>query len=92
MAGSLRQDLRERMRSSGHLPFVDFMQAALYHPSDGHYATRVPGHGSHYRTSPSLTPWFGRLVARELRRISCSARAPAPERLPAFGWSRVPAP
>lgn len=23
-------------------PFIDFMQAALYHPSDGYYATRVP--------------------------------------------------
>lgn len=43
MAGSLRQNLRERTGSSGPLPFADFMQAALYHPSDGYYATRVPG-------------------------------------------------
>lgn len=51
------------------MPFIDFMHAALYHPIDGYYATRVPGHGSHYRTSPSLTPWFGRLIAREFRRM-----------------------
>ncbi|MDQ4104595.1 MAG: SAM-dependent methyltransferase [Actinomycetota bacterium] len=78
VAGSLRQDLRERMGSSGPLPFVDFMQAALYHPSDGYYATRVPGHGSHYRTSPSLTPWFGRLVAREFRRMWQAIGEPDP--------------
>ena len=78
MAGSLRQDLRERMGSSGPVPFRDFMQAALYHPSDGYYATRVPGHGSHYRTSPSLTPWFGRLVAREFRRMWQALGGPDP--------------
>ena len=78
VATSLRQDLRERMGSSGSLPFIDFMQAALYHPSDGYYASRVPGHGSHYRTSPSLTPWFGRLVARELRRMWQALGGPDP--------------
>lgn len=78
MAGSLRQELRERMRSSGPLPFVDFMQAALYHPRDGYYAARVPGHGGHYRTSPSLTPWFGRLVAREFRRMWQALGGPDP--------------
>jgi SAM-dependent MidA family methyltransferase len=78
VAGSLRQDLRKRMGSSGPLPFMDFMQTALYHPSDGYYATRVPGHGGHYRTSPSLTPWFGRLVARELRRMWQAIGGPDP--------------
>jgi SAM-dependent MidA family methyltransferase len=66
------------MGSSGPLPFVDFMQAALYHPSDSYYATRVPGHGSHFRTSPSLTPWFGRLVACELRRMWQAIGRPDP--------------
>lgn len=78
MAGSLRQNLRERIGFSGPLPFADFMQAALYHPSDGYYATRVPGRGGHYRTSPSLTPWFGRLVAREFRRMWQALDRPAP--------------
>ncbi|MGH3910588.1 MAG: SAM-dependent methyltransferase, partial [Pseudonocardiaceae bacterium] len=78
VAGSLRQDLWERIRSSGPLPFIDFMQAALYQPSDGYYATRVPGHGSHYRTSPSLTCWFGRLVAREFRRMWQALGGPDP--------------
>jgi SAM-dependent MidA family methyltransferase len=45
------------------------MRLALYHPEGGYYATRVPGSGGDYGTSPSLTPWFGRLVARELSRM-----------------------
>jgi SAM-dependent MidA family methyltransferase len=66
VTGSLIDDLWGRIGSTGPLPFVDFMRLALYHPTDGYYATRVPGHGSDYRTSPSITPWFGRLVARQL--------------------------
>jgi SAM-dependent MidA family methyltransferase len=54
------------------------MQAALYHPSDGYYAARVPGYGCHYRTSPSLTSWFGRLVAREFRRMWEALGGPDP--------------
>jgi len=51
------------------MPFEGFMRLALYRPSDGYYATRVPGHGADYRTSPSISPWFGRLVGRALRRM-----------------------
>jgi SAM-dependent MidA family methyltransferase len=42
------------------------MRLALYHPLHGYYATRVPVHGADYRTSPSISPWFGRLVAQAL--------------------------
>jgi SAM-dependent MidA family methyltransferase len=48
------------------MAFAEFMSVALYHPSHGYYANRVPGHGCDYRTSPSISPWFGQLVAREL--------------------------
>jgi SAM-dependent MidA family methyltransferase len=54
------------------------MRLALYHPSDGYYATRVPGHGSDYRTSPSISPWFGRLVARQLEAMWQALGAPDP--------------
>jgi SAM-dependent MidA family methyltransferase len=66
VSGSLTDELRVRIGSTGPLPFADFMRLALYHPSDGYYASRAPGHGTTYRTSPSVTPWFGRLVARQL--------------------------
>src|SRR5258708_27076688 len=64
--------------STGPLPFIDFMRLALYHPSDGYYATRVPGHGSDYRTSPSISPWFGRLVARQLEAMWEALGTPDP--------------
>jgi SAM-dependent MidA family methyltransferase len=54
------------------------MRLALYHPSDGYYATRVPGHGSDYRTSPSISPWFGRFVARQLESMWEALGAPDP--------------
>jgi SAM-dependent MidA family methyltransferase len=60
------EEVHERIRAGGPLPFEAFMRLALYHPGGGYYATRVPGSGGDYGTSPSLTPWFGRLVAREL--------------------------
>ena len=65
MAALLGDELRERIRNSGPLTFEAFMALALYHPAGGYYATRVPGAGGDYGTAPSLTPWFGRLVARE---------------------------
>jgi SAM-dependent MidA family methyltransferase len=40
------------------------MRLALYDPAEGFYARRVPGSGAGYRTSPSLSEWFGRLFAR----------------------------
>ena len=67
MAGALLGELHARIRSSGPLPFDTYMRTVLYHPRYGYYATRVPGAGGHYGTSPALTAWYGRLVAVELR-------------------------
>ena len=76
--GSLFEELRDRIGSTGPIPFESFMRLALYHPRHGYYATRVPGQGSHYGTSPSLSPWFGRLVMRELRRMWEALGCPDP--------------
>src|SRR3989442_15184659 len=78
MAESLLGDVRERIRSGGPVPFESFMRLALYHPRFGYYATRVPGSGGDYGTAPSLTPWFGRLVARELRAMWDALGRPDP--------------
>jgi SAM-dependent MidA family methyltransferase len=66
MAGALLEELCEQITSGGPMPFESFMRLALYDPRNGYYATRVPGQGGDYGTSPSRTPWFGRLVVREL--------------------------
>src|SRR5438270_9647799 len=64
--GAALEEVHDRIRTGGPLPFEAFMRLALCRPEGGYYATRVPGSGGDYGTSPSLTPWFGRLVAREL--------------------------
>jgi len=68
-SGPLSDELRHRIRTTGPMPFQSYMRLALYHPTDRYYATRVPGHGADYRTSPSISPWFGRLIGRVLRRM-----------------------
>ncbi|MGH2688678.1 MAG: class I SAM-dependent methyltransferase, partial [Actinomycetota bacterium] len=61
----LEARLLDRIAASGPIPFPAYMEAVLYDPDDGYYARRVPG--ADYRTAPSLTPWFGRLMCRHLR-------------------------
>ncbi len=68
MSPELLYLLRRRIRASGPLAFDEFMKVVLYSDPHGYYRNHVPGAGSDYRTSPSLTPWFGRLVADDLRR------------------------
>src|SRR5437660_9137964 len=79
--GPLAEELRHRIRTTGPVPFESYMRLALYHPTDGYYATRVPGHGADYRTSPSISPWFGRLVGRALRHMWEDLGRPDPFRV-----------
>src|ERR1035437_6965565 len=61
----LRDLLRERIESSGSLPFPAFMELALYHPEWGYYA-RPPsqiGRSGDFFTSVSVGPVFGHLLA-----------------------------
>lgn len=67
MTGRLLERVLERIRTAGPLPFEAFMRLVLYDSEGGYYTCRVPGDGGDYGTSPSVSPWFGRLVARELR-------------------------
>lgn len=67
--GSLFGELKERLSTGGPITFAEYMHQALYHPTFGYYINQVPGDGAHYATSPSVSPWFGRLVARELQRM-----------------------
>ena len=54
----------DRIERDGPITFAEYMRLALYDPGEGFYARRVPGSGAGYRTSPSLSEWFGRLFAR----------------------------
>ncbi|MCI0814959.1 MAG: SAM-dependent methyltransferase, partial [Chloroflexi bacterium] len=57
--------------AGGALPFRDFMQLALYHPTLGYYTSRreVIGRTADYVTSPELTPLFGAMLGRQLREM-----------------------
>jgi len=57
--------------AGGALPFRDFMELALYHPTLGYYTSRrdVIGRSADYVTSPELTPLFGAMLGRQLREM-----------------------
>ena len=57
--------------ADGALPFRDFMQLALYHPTLGYYTSRreVIGRTADYLTSPELSPLFGAMLGRQLHEM-----------------------
>ncbi len=62
--------LGERIHRAGPVPFSTFVEAALYDPEDGFFAT---GHGAgraggDFITSPEVGPLFGACIARALDR------------------------
>jgi SAM-dependent MidA family methyltransferase len=66
-SGPLVRELRERIAAEGAITFRAFMEAALYHPRWGYYATRMGAttRGGDYVTSPEVHPVFGSLVAKQ---------------------------
>jgi SAM-dependent MidA family methyltransferase len=69
MSPELLYLLRRQIRASGPMRFDEFLNLVLYGDPHGYYRNHVPGADSDYRTSPSLTPWFGRLVAEDLKAV-----------------------
>ncbi len=57
--------------ADGALPFRDFMELTLYHPTLGYYTSRreVIGRSADYVTSPELTPLFGAMLGRQLHEM-----------------------
>lgn len=55
--------LRDRIRREGSLPFVQFMDTALYHPGAGYYEHATIGRHGDFYTSTSTGPLFGKLLA-----------------------------
>jgi len=89
MMRPLLEEVHERIHAGGPLPYDAFMRLVLYHPDGGYYATRVPGSGGDYGTSPSLTPWFGRLVTRELSAMWDAVGRPDPFTVVEVGAGRA---
>ena len=78
MASPLVEILRKRIRDHGLLSFRDFMDAALYHPEFGYYASpRNPlGRDGDFYTSADLDPVFGKLLARRFTAMAAELNVP----------------
>lgn len=64
--------IRDEILKHGPVPFVRFMEWALYHPTLGYYASpgeKIGPQGDYY-TSPSVHPVFGELLAKQLLQMS----------------------
>ena len=72
--------LQSRIKQNGPIPFRDFMEAALYDPAHGYYASgraAIGGRGDFF-TNVSVGALFGRLLARQFAEMW--VRLGAPER------------
>ncbi len=62
----LRGLLVARIRTSGPIPFAEYMRECLYHPEHGYYSRTSAGRFGDYYTSVDVHPIFGRLLVRQL--------------------------
>lgn len=63
--------LREKIRTSGKIPFADSMATALYHPAYGYYSSeRVKiGKRGDYYTSPLVHPVFAEILCKQIEEM-----------------------
>lgn len=60
--------LNARIAAEGRVTFAEFMDIALYHPTDGYYnrPEMTIGEGGDFYTSPMVHPIFGACIARQV--------------------------
>jgi len=65
---NLRRFILSQIEKGGPLPFSRFMEWCLYHPEYGYYQSKgvTIGKQGDYYTSPSVSPVFGHLIAKQL--------------------------
>ncbi|KGP64282.1 hypothetical protein EP47_00060 [Legionella norrlandica] len=68
---NLKQTLLNQLKLQKDIPFVDFMQMALYAPNEGYYSSGLQKLGKHgdFITAPELTSLFGKTVANQCYQI-----------------------
>ena len=68
---ALKEAIVARIQQQGPVTFREFMALALYHPQLGYYCSprEKMGRGGDYLTSPEVSPIFGALVGRQLRKM-----------------------
>lgn len=68
---SLLNTISDIIRQKGSLPFVEYMQQALYSPLYGYYTSEIEGLGigGDFITAPELTPLFAQTLANQLSQV-----------------------
>jgi len=68
MNQAVTQALHARLKERERLTFAEFMEIALYHPTDGYYnrAEMTIGEGGDFYTSPMVHPVFGSCISRQV--------------------------
>ncbi|AHE68463.1 hypothetical protein Loa_02935 [Legionella oakridgensis ATCC 33761 = DSM 21215] len=75
---SLIEIIYKQLSVRGEIPFVEFMQQALYAPQFGYYSSDLQKFGSQgdFITAPELTPLFGYTLANQCRQVLCELNHP----------------
>ncbi len=78
MSQSLAHQLMAKIVQCGPIPFVDFMQQALYAPGLGYYSSGLAkwGEAGDFITAPELSPLFSHCLARQCQQVLSSLSAP----------------
>jgi SAM-dependent MidA family methyltransferase len=68
---TLQQIILDRIATQQRITFAEFMELALYHPTEGYYATNQSGQGiqTDFFTSPHLGADFGELLATQFAQM-----------------------
>ncbi|MFO1533202.1 MAG: SAM-dependent methyltransferase [Thermoplasmatota archaeon] len=89
MSEELAEIIREEIRRTGPIPFSRWMELCLYHPQYGYYMKpgRKTGYGrdADFVTPPTLHPFMGEAVAKELADSWRGAGEPGSWRVVEFG-------
>ena len=64
----LQKIIIKEIQEKGSISFRDFMETALYYPGLGYYVSlrKKIGADGDYLTSPAITPFFGKIISRQL--------------------------
>ena len=75
---SLIHTLHTQLEKRQELPFIEFMQLALYAPGEGYYSSGLTklGKQGDFITAPELTPLFGKTLANQCKQILTSVENP----------------
>jgi len=68
---SILHTLHTQLKHRKTIPFVEFMQCALYAPGEGYYNSNLDkiGKGGDFITAPELTPLYGKTLAAQCYQV-----------------------